>query len=259
MKPNYKNWMPKGMVIGVIIAAAVTGGLFAAVLFTDLLAGLAAEIIFGVLFGFFVLFSIYCVYLYCAFSYNGKKQVSRRIIEKVAQYVELPENGKGLDVGCGSGALTIACAKRNPQGQMTGLDRWGKEYASFNQSLCENNAKIEGVGERTNFVQGDACKLPFPDGSFDALTSNYCYHNIPVKDRQAILLESLRVLRKGGCFAIHDLFTVNRYGDMDAFLKKLKDMGYEEVKLIDTMDGLFMTRKDAGISLSGSKLLVGRK
>ena len=43
----------------------------------------------------------------------------------------------GLDVGCGSGALTIACAKRNPQGKMVGIDRWGKEYASFSLPLCE--------------------------------------------------------------------------------------------------------------------------
>ena len=37
----------------------------------------------------------------------------------------------------GSGALTIACAKRNPQGKMIGIDRWGKEYASFSLPLCE--------------------------------------------------------------------------------------------------------------------------
>ncbi len=75
----------------------------------------------------------------------------------------LPENGTGLDVGCGSGVLTIACAKNNPNAQMIGLDRWGKEYASFNQSLCERNAEIEGVSEQTTFIQGNACALPFAE------------------------------------------------------------------------------------------------
>ena len=45
------------------------------------------------------------------------------MIEGIVQYVALPDGGKGLDVGCGSGALTIACAKRNPHAQMVGIDR----------------------------------------------------------------------------------------------------------------------------------------
>ena len=42
--------------------------------------------------------------------------------------------------------------------------------------------------------------------------------------------------------------------------KKLADMGYEEAELIDTGDGLFMTRgESAWMALTGSALLVGRK
>ena len=143
---------------------------------------------------------------------------------------------------------------------MVGLDRWGKEYASFNKPLCENNAKAEGVEKNTSFLQGDACHLGFPDEHFDAITSNYCYHNIPSKDRQSIILESLRVLKKGGSFAIHDEFTRSKYGDTGLLVKKLQDMGYEKVELIDTTEGLFMTAKEAGpLGLKGSCLLVGRK
>ena len=164
-----------------------------------------------------------------------------------------------IDVGCGSGALAIAIAKRNPRAEVTGIDRWGKEYASFNKLLCENNAKAEGV-ENVSFRQGDATHLDFPDETFDAVASNYVYHNIPSKDRQAILLETLRTLKKGGTFAIHDIFSEAKYGDMQSFIKKLKDMGYERVELIDTTDGKFMTRNEAKwLALTGSALLVGRK
>lgn len=45
---------------------------------------------------------------------------------------------------------------------------------------------------------------------------------------------------------------------MDAFLQQLKEMGFEEVELRNTMDGQFLTQKEAGISLSGSKLLIGK-
>ncbi|MCR5212849.1 MAG: class I SAM-dependent methyltransferase, partial [Eubacterium sp.] len=100
----------------------------------------------------------------------------------------------------------------------------------------------------------------FDDETFDAVTSNYVYHNIPSRDRQAILLETLRTLKKGGTFAIHDIMSKGRYGDMQEFVKRLIDMGYEEVKLIDTTNGMFMSRFEAlWMELSGSTILVGRK
>jgi ubiquinone/menaquinone biosynthesis C-methylase UbiE len=197
--------------------------------------------------------------MYRAFSYDGNRQMSRQIIEGIAAMVDLPEGGVGLDVGCGSGALTIACARRNPRARFVGIDRWGKEYASYSKTLCEENAAAEGVSN-VEFRQGDAVKLDFPDESFDAVTSNYVYHNIPSRDRQAILLETLRVLKKGGTFAIHDLMSPARYGDMNAFVRKLKAEGYENIRLIDTTDGTFMGKKEASwLGLAGSTLLVGKK
>lgn len=185
--------------------------------------------------------------------------MSRQIIEGIAAMVDLPEGGVGLDVGCGSGALTIACARRNPRARFVGIDRWGKEYASFSKTLCEENAAAEGVSN-VEFRQGDAVKLDFPDESFDAVTSNYVYHNIPSRDRQAILLETLRVLKKGGTFALHDIFSKSRYSDMEAFAEKLRAMGYQRVEFIDTTNGIFMSPYEAGwMALSGSALLAGKK
>ena len=166
---------------------------------------------------------------------------------------------QGLDVGCGSGALTIACAKGNPQGEMVGIDRWGKEYASFNKSLCESNAAAEEV-KNTCFLSGNAVLLDFPDESFDAVTSNYVYHNIARADKQALLMETLRVLKKGGVFAIHDLMSPTRYGNMQMFVERLKEQGYEQVELIDTTKGMFMSPKEAKwLMLRGSALIVGKK
>lgn len=166
----------------------------------------------------------------------------------------------GLDVGCGSGALTIACAKRNPKAIMVGCDIWRGSYKSeFSKELCENNAKLEGI-ENARFKVGNAVNLPFEDESFDAVTSNYVYHNITGKNKQKLLLETLRVLKKGGVFVIHDLMSKSRYGDMNKFIEKLKKDGYEDVQLIDTTKGLFMGHKEALLlGLYGSTLLIGRK
>ena len=47
---------------------------------------------------------------------------------------------------------------------------------------------------------------------------------------------------------------------MQAFVQKLRDMGYERVELIDTTTGKFMTPKEAKrLMLYGSTMLVGRK
>jgi hypothetical protein len=51
-----------------------------------------------------------------------------------------------------------------------------------------------------------------------------------------------------------------KYGDMEAFAGKLRQMGYEKVELIDTTNDKFMSPFEAAwMGLSGSKLLVGRK
>ena len=68
----------------------------------------------------------WCVYAYRSFSYDGERKLSKQIIDGTAEHITLPEGGVGLDIGCGSGALTIACAKRNPQGKMIGIDRWAR-------------------------------------------------------------------------------------------------------------------------------------
>ena len=261
MKPDYKNWMPKGMVLSGFAATAVFLILFIVFGLTGIVSGTLKTVLFivfiaGTIIGLGV--SVWMILLYRAFSYNGKRQMSRKIIEGIAGYVKLPDGGKGLDVGCGSGALAIACAKRNPKAAFIGIDRWGKEYASFNKPLCESNAKAEGVNN-ISFERGDATHLDFPDESFDAVVSNYVYHNIP-GDRQAYLLETLRVLKKGGMFAIHDIFSKSRYGDMQAFVKKLKDMGYADVRLIDTTDGTWITKwESVWMELAGSALLIGKK
>ncbi|MBR2198658.1 MAG: class I SAM-dependent methyltransferase [Fibrobacter sp.] len=254
MKPNYKNWMPKGMIGSFAAGAAVSLAL------TLIVGANWLKILFLILTLVLAGVTVWTVLMYRAFSYDGKRQMSRQIIDGVAEYVKLPEGGQCLDVGCGSGALAIAVAKRNPQGAVTGIDRWGAEYASFSKRLCEDNAKAEGVAERTRFAQGDAQKLDFPDGIFDAVTSNYVYHNIPSRDRQAILMETLRVLKKGGTFAIHDIFSRDKYGDMQSFVKKLKDLGYEHAELIPTDNGRFMSPWEAKwMALSGSAILLGKK
>lgn len=263
-KADYRNWVPKRLLeakIGESLVCLILFILFGA---SDLILQGRQRIIWGIILGIgcliLLLITVWVSFLYRSFDYNGKRKLAKIIIENTAAYVKIPDGGIGLDVGCGSGALTIACAKRNPKANMVGCDIWMGSYKSeFSKKLCENNAKLEGI-ENVRFEEGNAVNLPFEDESFDAVTSNYVYHNIRGKNKQELLLETLRVLKKGGVFVIHDLISKSRYGDMNKFMEKLKKDGYEDVQLIDTTKGLFMSHKESlFLGLYGSALLIGRK
>ena len=261
MSANYKNWVPNGMIAALTAGTTILGAGTAALLFSDINPKLKKALVGTAGAGALVCgtMTAWSIYAHGKFSYDGKRQLSKEIVEGTAEYITLPEGGIGLDVGCGSGALTIACAKQNPQGRMVGIDRWGKEYASFSKQLCEDNSAAEGV-QNTEFHQGNACKLDYPDEYFDAVTSNYVYHNITGVNKQKLLRETLRVLKKGGTFAIHDIMSKARYGDMQQFVNELYDEGYENVELIDTANGMFMSKSEAKVlGLNGSSLLVGKK
>ncbi len=260
-KPNYKNWLPKRMLVAALAAALFSWILFAWAWTSLPSAGawLALDVFLALLSLVLTLLTIWGFVIRRMFSYDGKQQLARRIVEGTAAYVKIPEGGRILDVGCGSGALTIACAKRNPLCQVLGIDLWSGIYASFSKAICEENAAAEGV-TNVAFQEGNAIHLDFPDESFDAVTSNYVYHNIPKIKGQEMLEETLRVLKKGGVFAIHDIMTHGKFGDMEAFAAKLRDKGYEKVEWIDTAHGMFLGKTEARfMGASASKLLIGKK
>lgn len=263
-KPDYRNWVPVSLLRNFIGGTIITFILFIIFAGTDLVFSGSLRIICGIILGIGVLIllfsSIMLSFMYRSFDYRGKRKLAKTIIEGVAQYVEIPDGGVGLDVGCGSGALTIACAKRNPKATMVGCDIWSGSYkVEFSKKICEDNAKAEGVSN-VRFEEGNAVKLPFEDESFDVVTSNYVYHNIMGHNKQKLLLETLRVLKKGGVFAIHDLIKKSNYGDIEKFIEELKKEGYKDIKLIDTTRGIFIDPKEAKLlGLSGSKIFIGRK
>ncbi len=268
MKANYENWMPKTMVdvlkyLGTL-SIAIFLGLFAYI-FLRKFSGFTYIPILSIVDIVFLVVGLILLIFYAkfkkmreAFSFENENSVSWNIINYVADKMKLEEGSKILDVGCGSGALSIAVAKNNQKSQIVGIDKWGLSYKSFSKLLCEKNAECEDINN-VEFVPDDAVKLTFEDETFDGLVSNYVYHNIP-GNRQKYLLESFRVLKKGGTFAIHDLFIKAKYGDMDKFIGKLKEMGFEKVELIDTDCGEVMDYKEAkSLMLTGSKLLYGVK
>ena len=189
----------------------------------------------------------------------GKGGMMERVHQTILSNLDFDGRGELLEVGCGSGALAIRAALTWRTAKVVGLDYWGAMY-NYSKEVCEKNARSEGVGSRCAFVRGDANRLDFPDGRFDAVVSNYVYHNIMGADKHALLLESLRVLKKGGVFVLHDNMKPQMYGDMNAFAQQLRDMGFEKAEYVPTAEAIFGSRRRATLMMLGdSAMIVGRK
>ena len=253
---DYGNWMPVSMLwlVGGLAALAAVISLLSFAVFHITALGvvfvIAAVILLALL--------LWCAWIRRQYAFGGGGMMDRTHLV-VLSHLDFDGQGQLLEVGCGSGPLSIRAALMWPEAKVTGIDYWGADFG-YNQTMCEKNAASEGVAARCRFQHGDANKLDFPDKSFDAVVSNYVYHNIMGSDKRALLLETLRVLKKGGVFAINDNMKPRAYGDMEAFAQELRDMGYEDVRLIDTAQEAFGSRRRAAMMMLGaSRMLVGRK
>lgn len=108
------------------------------------------------------------------------------------QYTGLKPGGRALDVACGTGDLTLLCARQvGPGGRVIGLD-FSPEMLSFGRIKVER----AGLTDRIELVQGDAMNLPYSDNTFDCASIGFALRN--VADIQRVLNEMARVVKPGG-------------------------------------------------------------
>lgn len=108
-----------------------------------------------------------------------------------------------LDVGCGTGVVARGIASRvEPGGKVTGVD-----LSPGMLEVAEETSEHEGLS--INWHEGQAESLPFPDGSFDLVTSQYAL--MFFADRAAALAEMRRVLADGGRLAVSTWQPIERH------------------------------------------------
>lgn len=100
-----------------------------------------------------------------------------------------------LDVGCGTGTLTIAAANELREARVVGLDG--------DRKVLDLARRKEG-SERVEWMEGLADELPFGDGEVDALVTTLVFHHLPMGIKRAALAEARRVLRSGGRLVVAD-------------------------------------------------------
>ncbi|MEU5593081.1 class I SAM-dependent methyltransferase [Streptomyces sp. NPDC020298] len=114
-----------------------------------------------------------------------------------------------LDIACGTGIVTRRLAAARPGMRVTGAD------------LAQGMTRMAAARLPGAVVRADSRRLPFPDGTFDAVTSVWLLHLLrDAADADRVVAECVRVLRPGGVYvttvdkaAAHDVGS-----DIDAVL-----------------------------------------
>jgi len=130
-----------------------------------------------------------------AMLWDHTQAVARRLLaawQEPTEWLNIPQGGIALDVGCGPGNVTASLARAvGPGGLALGVDISGPMLA---------RAVRAEAGPQVGFLRADAQRLPLRDETVDAVVSIAVVMLVP--DPVAALAEMARVLRPGGRLAV---------------------------------------------------------
>lgn len=120
-----------------------------------------------------------------------------------AKTINVPKDGKVkriLELGCGSGQLTVATKERFPEAEVWGIDVGGPmvRYAHM---------RAVDLGVDVNFAQRLSENSKFPDNHFDIVFSHLFFHELTKEASEQTIAEVHRILRPGGVFFPIDLWS----------------------------------------------------
>ncbi|NNE88792.1 MAG: class I SAM-dependent methyltransferase [Silicimonas sp.] len=102
-----------------------------------------------------------------------------------------------VDIGCGSGTLTVAIKRQFPKARVIGVDL-------DEQMLGYAQRKTENVDLSVELIKADATHLPLDDGLADRVVSSLFFHHLYPKQKRQALAETMRVLAPGGELYVAD-------------------------------------------------------
>jgi ubiquinone/menaquinone biosynthesis C-methylase UbiE len=111
--------------------------------------------------------------------------------QRLIEQAQIRSGQRVLDLGCGTGTLTIMVKQAHPESEVIGLDGDPQILEIARHKAAQGSASI-------NFDEGMAYQLPYPDASFDRVLSSMVFHHLTTQDKQKSLAETYRVLKPDG-------------------------------------------------------------
>lgn len=121
----------------------------------------------------------------------------RIVKQALIQNASVPQDATVVDLGCGTGTLTIWLKQQYPDARVFGVDA-DSEILAFARS------KANAAAADVEFIEGNATDLPFNDGSAERVVSSLFFHHLQPADKRQALAEALRVLCDGGELHVSD-------------------------------------------------------
>jgi ubiquinone/menaquinone biosynthesis C-methylase UbiE len=135
----------------------------------------------------------------------------RAFREHLVQLARVETGESVLDIGCGTGSLALAAARRvGPAGAVHGVD-------ASPEMIARAGKKARKAGLDVTFTTGVVEALPFPAGQFDAVLSTLMLHHLPRDARRQCAPEVRRVLKPCGRVLVVDFGRPGRKGLIDHF------------------------------------------
>ncbi|QED49493.1 class I SAM-dependent methyltransferase [Cytobacillus dafuensis] len=198
----------------------------------------------------------YSIYQFSSVGGNYQSKIHDLIVSKVNC------NGKGtvLDIGAGSGSLIIKLAKSFSETCLTGIDYWDENW-EYSKALCQQNAEIERVFDRIDFLKASASELPFKDGQFDIIVSCLTFHEVRDEENKTdVIKEALRVLKPGGQFVFLDLFMdENLFNGEKELLNDLKEQGLSKLNSCELSQEMKLPKVLLGKKVLGNAMILSGK
>ncbi len=119
------------------------------------------------------------------------------LTERLGNLLDLRPGQRVLDVASGTGSSAVFLAER------FGCKVVGLDYSTELVAQARRRAREAGLGHLVRFDHGDSERLPFPDGTFDALICECSFCTFP--DKRSAAHEFARVLRPGGRVGLSDI------------------------------------------------------
>ena len=118
--------------------------------------------------------------------------------EETIRLAQIAPGAAVLDVGCGTGTLTLrAKSAAGSTGRVCGVD-------AAPEMIAQARRKAQKAGAQVEFQVGVIEALEFADGTFDRVLSSLMMHHLPPDLRERALVEVFRVLKPGGQLLIVD-------------------------------------------------------